>query len=432
MAGTIALVKKLTTTEDGDMRLDLFAVLLPLALGGSEPEVRNRFADLPAGWRVEQDTQAPALQAAEIGKKLGGEVVGLTNTVLSVDGQRLQVNQISCRTAADAERIYRTLRKSKGHPALALRRETTVIEFVVGDVRLAVRGNYVLRYRPATARYHVRFAAAPLVQCDYMRWNGVFNAFMKLEQAAAADRPAAEAAALNLVQGFQFGDTLWLRRHGQGPVETQWSLNPSGEAGASMDGSRHFTFATIPKRAGVPYVLVAADVTSEAFAQTPAEPSRSSDLTAATDLWPVDDPEIRKLVAEITANKVARREQVQAILEWLLPGRNVRYAGDVIGSRYGAAAVLKQGYGHCWDFSDLFITLCRAAGIPARQVGGWLFEQDGHVWAEVLCDETGWEAVDPTAGMGCGSDYIPLLSTTDGRWPWVYVSGVRIDEMPVP
>ena len=91
--------------------------------------------------------------------------------------------------------------------------------------------------------------------------------------------------------------------------------------------------------------------------------------------------------------------------------------------------VLKQRYGRCWDSSDCFVTLSRAAGVPARQVGGWLYGTSGHVWAEVLTDGKGWQQVDPTGGgrLDCGIYHIPYFTTETGDMPILYVSMPQID-----
>jgi transglutaminase-like putative cysteine protease len=118
---------------------------------------------------------------------------------------------------------------------------------------------------------------------------------------------------------------------------------------------------------------------------------------------------------------------VQAVLDYLLPGQRLKYDGP-LGSRHGVAQCLKLGYGRCWDFSDCFVTLCRASGVPARQVAGWLAGSEGHIWAEVLL-EGAWRQYDPTAGMECGSDYIPYLTSADGELGLVYASAVQIEEI---
>lgn len=68
----------------------------------------------------------------------------------------------------------------------------------------------------------------------------------------------------------------------------------------------------------------------------------------------------------------------------------------------------KKGY--CEHFAAAFTLLMRAAGVPARVVGGYLGgeanpysnyliirQSDAHAWVEVLSDDKGWQRIDPTA-----------------------------------
>ncbi|MGQ0622145.1 MAG: transglutaminase TgpA family protein [Panacagrimonas sp.] len=68
--------------------------------------------------------------------------------------------------------------------------------------------------------------------------------------------------------------------------------------------------------------------------------------------------------------------------------------------------------GFCEHFASAFVFLMRAAGIPARVVGGyqgaeineiggyWIVRQsDAHAWAEVWLAERGWVRIDPTAAV---------------------------------
>jgi len=91
--------------------------------------------------------------------------------------------------------------------------------------------------------------------------------------------------------------------------------------------------------------------------------------------------------------------------------------------------VLEQGYGHCWDSADCFVTFCRAVGIPARQIGGWLYGSCGHGWAEVLLEGRGWQQVDPTGGgkIACGIYHIPYFTTENGEMPILYVAMPQIE-----
>ena len=75
-------------------------------------------------------------------------------------------------------------------------------------------------------------------------------------------------------------------------------------------------------------------------------------------------------------------------------------------SRDRASEILKQGKGDCTEHSRLFVALCRAAGIRAREVKGLVYANYGqggpglywHAWAEVKVGDD-WIAVDPTFGQ---------------------------------
>lgn len=75
--------------------------------------------------------------------------------------------------------------------------------------------------------------------------------------------------------------------------------------------------------------------------------------------------------------------------------------GDYDPEDRGAAETLKRGKGDCTDFADLYVALCRAAGIPARTVQGFLMtpprpdDTRRHDWAEVWLRGRGWVHVDP-------------------------------------
>jgi transglutaminase-like putative cysteine protease len=64
---------------------------------------------------------------------------------------------------------------------------------------------------------------------------------------------------------------------------------------------------------------------------------------------------------------------------------------------------LEQGSGVCQDQTHVFCAVCRALGLPARYVSGYLTHGLGreahaasHAWAEAFVDSLGWVGFDPT------------------------------------
>jgi transglutaminase-like putative cysteine protease len=84
-----------------------------------------------------------------------------------------------------------------------------------------------------------------------------------------------------------------------------------------------------------------------------------------------------------------------------------------------AAETLARGSGSCRDFAVLLIELCRALGLAARFVSGYLYEPAAsgatppiqpsmHAWAEVYLPGAGWRGLDPTRGIFCDQAFVPI------------------------
>jgi transglutaminase/protease-like cytokinesis protein 3 len=87
---------------------------------------------------------------------------------------------------------------------------------------------------------------------------------------------------------------------------------------------------------------------------------------------------------------------------------NIKFCGFV-AKDVGAAKTLKWCQGDCTDFSDLFVALCRANGIPARVIEGYTTEFDDtplHSWPEVYLNDYGWIRFDPTANNAISFSHI--------------------------
>jgi len=117
--------------------ISLWAVLIVVAvICGFQTKANGEqiFENLPEGWKVESSFTAPRNEKASISQKLGGRIRKLTNTILSIKNQRLQVNVIHCPTAKQAEKIYKAvLEAHNGLTAHVVRKGNLVVEFAKCD-----------------------------------------------------------------------------------------------------------------------------------------------------------------------------------------------------------------------------------------------------------------------------------------------------------
>tara|TARA_R110002167_G_scaffold27139_12_gene92644 strand:+ start:1294 stop:2070 length:777 start_codon:yes stop_codon:yes gene_type:complete len=104
--------------------------------------------------------------------------------------------------------------------------------------------------------------------------------------------------------------------------------------------------------------------------------------------------------------------QVLAIVDWI--GANVDYRFGVSDSETTASRTFIDRAGVCRDFTHLGITLCRAAGIPARAVSAYadqLSPPDFHAVFEVWLSD-GWWLIDPT-GLAPVAGLVRIASGRD-------------------
>ncbi len=77
--------------------------------------------------------------------------------------------------------------------------------------------------------------------------------------------------------------------------------------------------------------------------------------------------------------------------------------------------VLSHRRGSCRDLAVLYVAAARAAGLAARFVSGYYFDQSPkhpqlHAWAEVYIPGGGWRGYDPTLGLACYGHHIALAA----------------------
>ncbi len=401
----------------------------------AEPLLR----DLPPGLFVESSTEVAAAQTGSIAAKLGGKIQRLTNSHVRVHGRTIQVNCITAVDETNAIAIEASLVKIK--PAFfVVRKGPLVVEYVGRsiDESLALKTSYELGFKlkPNSLRYQVIAELATVAKADYMNCNPLFNHFIALQNSANKDTSAADAVKQieSLSKTFTFGKELTLRNPFIDGKSTTHAFQPpaiASTASRTTATTIEYSFDKLAQRQGIPYVIatIETEVDNTGFRKFDSTPAVH--LTAATEFWPADDHRVKALAQQITAGKSSNEAKVIAILEWLTPGSNLKYFGQT-GSRWGTLKVFEQKFGHCWDFSDCFVTLARAAGVPSRQVAGWLYGSSGHVWAEFYREGQGWQQVDPTGGgkLKCGIYHIAYFTSEDGEMPIVYLAMPQISILP--
>lgn len=142
-----------------------------------------------------------------------------------------------------------------------------------------------------------------------------------------------------------------------------------------------------------------------------------SDNLKETDYWQVNDPRIKAL-----ANQLKTPKAIYDYVSTTLKYDFARVQPNV--QRMGAVDALKNPtQAICMEFTDLFIAIARAAGIPAREINGYAYTENPelqplslvadvlHAWPEYYDRDKGaWIPIDPTwAATSGGIDYFNKL-----------------------
>lgn len=110
--------------------------------------------------------------------------------------------------------------------------------------------------------------------------------------------------------------------------------------------------------------------------------------------------------------------------------QTMTYDGDSTDVNTPTLTALRQGRGVCQDFAHIMVACCRALGLPARYVSGYMLTQPApgqkrligcdasHAWASVYCPGDGshlgqWYDFDPTNNRIPGDDYVTLATGRD-------------------
>jgi hypothetical protein len=155
----------------------------------------------------------------------------------------------------------------------------------------------------------------------------------------------------------------------------------------------------------------------------PKKKEKFASFLADTEFIKPSDDSIRKKLAEIRGEEKDPFLLVRKLLLWVYSHVKTEYIAETLSG----PEVLQKKRGKCSEYTTLFASLSRAAGIPTRIAFGeatngknWV----GHLWCEVWLGE--WIAVDAAAGIFINSpshikliDSPTLMGTQKVRWKLV-------------
>ena len=147
---------------------------------------------------------------------------------------------------------------------------------------------------------------------------------------------------------------------------------------------------------------------------------RATPLTAIT-------PEIAAFAAEIDGGATSI-DRLMALMEAVRA--RVDYRTGVTTTMTTAAEALRVGAGVCQDHAHLFIAACRARGVPARYVGGYLWTGEAtlieasHAWSEAYVAGHGWIGFDAANRTRPNEAYIRTAIGLD-YWSAAPIRGIR-------
>lgn len=128
------------------------------------------------------------------------------------------------------------------------------------------------------------------------------------------------------------------------------------------------------------------------------------------------NPRARQLARELARGAGGPAQIVQRGLDYLENGGfEYTLRPPLLGRHPVDDFLFSSKRGYCEHYASAFAWLMRAAGVPARIVGGYLggeqnpyanylviYQSDAHAWVEVWYPDRGWTRVDPTLAVAPG------------------------------
>ena len=133
---------------------------------------------------------------------------------------------------------------------------------------------------------------------------------------------------------------------------------------------------------------------------TADEKEKLAEYLKPTDFLQSDDPEVIKVAVRVVGEETDPHKAAGKLSDWVY-GSIAKVFTPAVSN---ASDTLKSLEGDCGEHAALFTALCRASGIPAREVAGLAYTDSGggilggHAWTEIYAGGRWW-TMDPTFGQ---------------------------------
>jgi hypothetical protein len=217
------------------------------------------------------------------------------------------VNVFDLGSEEEARDLQRKLAEGRGHAAFCRVRGKQVFEFSKTDVAGAVKTamEMGLAEKPQKVRYRVVADLALADDADGAESTEMLNEI--LESGGVETERIRE-----LREQFRIGNSVVLRDGEAAGWQPEFKPAPEHVAGPAA-GIVVYQFGDTVKVFGVPLVHFKAEIPCEASGLTETGRRADESLLAASDAWPVDDPDVKRLVRDITRGKRTQEDKVQAV-----------------------------------------------------------------------------------------------------------------------
>ncbi|MBO4404612.1 MAG: IPT/TIG domain-containing protein [Treponema sp.] len=134
-------------------------------------------------------------------------------------------------------------------------------------------------------------------------------------------------------------------------------------------------------------------------------------FTAQDPLIPAKNETVISLMNTIVGKETNPYRKAYLIYDYML--KNYSIEKKVRTGNVNALELLRRKTGDAYDWTVVFCSLCRAAGIPCVPVSGIIALRDNacfsHWWAELYFENFGWFPVDPALGRGMEVElFVPI------------------------